>query len=257
MSTLLNSTSLDPEQRDYSDTITVAADTLLMIINDILDFSKVEAGALELESEPIDVAEIIDSGVDLVASKAAEKGIELASRIGPGVPDGILGDPTRIKQILMNLLNNSVKFTDDGEVILTIEARDPDNTPKVGESIQLSVSVRDTGIGIPEDRMDRLFKSFSQVDASTTRKYGGTGLGLAITKRLVELMGGEMTVQSTEGVGTTFSFEIDCEVAKAPNREVRQRRIENIRGRRALIVDDNRTNRFILQERLRGWVWRS
>ncbi len=253
MSSLLQGTKLDEEQRDYSETITTAADTLLTIINDILDFSKVEAGALELESEPVDVGHIIESSLDLVVSKAASQNIELAGRIGPDVPAGILGDPTRIKQVLMNLLNNAVKFTQEGEVVLTVERVEPGDELRIGESAKLRVSVRDTGIGIPEDRMDRLFKSFSQVDASTTRKYGGTGLGLAITKRLVELMGGEISVESEVGVGTEFSFVADFTVAAAPDREDRETRIAALAGKRILVVDDNRSNRMILEERLGHW----
>lgn len=253
MSTLLRGTKLNDEQRDYCDTIVTAADTLLMIINDILDFSKVEAGALELESHPVDVSGLVEQSLDLVVSKAGDQGIELASRVGPGVPDGILGDPTRLKQILMNLLNNAVKFTEEGEVVLTLERVEPGATPELGALVPVRFSVRDTGIGIPADRMNRLFKSFSQVDASTTRKYGGTGLGLAITKRLVELMGGEIAVESEEGKGTEFSFVIDVEAAPVPDREERAARIRNLKGKRALIVDDNRTNRLILEEKLKEW----
>ncbi|WP_415401740.1 response regulator [Tateyamaria sp. SN3-11] len=253
MSTLLKDTKLNDEQRDFSDTISSAADTLLTIINDILDFSKVEAGALELERTPLDVAEVVEGAMDLVVSKAAQKGIELASRIGPGVPAGFLGDPTRMKQILMNLLNNAVKFTEDGEVILTIETADDVPEPAIGEITKLRVAVRDTGIGIPAERMDRLFKSFSQVDASTSRKYGGTGLGLAISKRLVDLMGGEIKVHSEVGKGTEFSFEIDVKAAAVPDREEREARIRNLKGKRALIVDDNRTNRMILLEKMHQW----
>ncbi len=253
MSTLLRGTRLDDEQRDFSETISTAADTLLMIINDILDFSKVEAGALELEREPLDVAELVESALDLVVSKAADQGIELASRVSPGVPAGIVGDSTRLKQILMNLLNNAVKFTEDGEVVLTVESVDNGPEPAVGDTTRVRVAVRDTGIGIPPDRMNRLFKSFSQVDASTTRKYGGTGLGLAITKRLVELMGGEIKVESQVGVGTEFSFELEVEAAPAPDREKREARIANLKGKRALIVDDNRSNRMILVEKLHQW----
>ncbi len=253
MSTLLQETELNDEQRDYSDTISTAADTLLMIINDILDFSKVEAGALELESTPFDVADVVESALDLVVSKAAGQGIELASRIGPGVPAGVLGDPIRMKQILMNLLNNAVKFTDEGEVVLTIEAIENGPEPAIGETTQVRIAVRDTGIGIPAERMNRLFKSFSQVDASTSRKYGGTGLGLAISKRLVELMGGEIHVESEVGKGTEFSFVLSVEAAPAPDREQREARIRNLNGKQALIVDDNRSNRMILLEKLRQW----
>ncbi|MEO0486701.1 MAG: response regulator [Pseudomonadota bacterium] len=253
MSTLLRGTELNDEQRDFSETIATAADTLLMIINDILDFSKVEAGALELENHPVDVSELVEQALDLVVSKAGDQGIELASRVGPGVPDGILGDPTRLKQILMNLLNNAVKFTEVGEVVLTIERTETGESPSVGTVVPVRFSVRDTGIGIPADRMNRLFKSFSQVDASTTRKYGGTGLGLAITKRLVELMGGDIRVESEVGRGAEFSFEIEVEAAPVPDRKKREDRIRNLKAKRALIVDDNRTNRLILQEKLKEW----
>lgn len=253
MSTLLSGTNLNDEQRDYSETINVAADTLLMIINDILDFSKVEAGALELEREPIDVAVIVESTLDLVISKAVDQGLELASRIGPGVPQGIIGDPTRIKQVLMNLINNAVKFTEEGEVILTIEQVDDGPEPAVGKTTKLRISVRDTGIGIPADRMDRLFKSFSQVDASTTRRYGGTGLGLVITQRLIELMGSEIKVESEVGKGSEFSFVIDVEAAPVPDRAAQKERIRKLSGKRVLVVDDNRSNRLILSEKLQQW----
>ena len=253
MSTLLRDTDLNDEQRDYSDTISSAADTLLTIINDILDFSKVEAGALELERTPLDVAEVVESAMDLVVSKAAHKGIELASRIGPGVPAGILGDPTRITQILMNLLKNAVKFTEKGEVILTIETVEDGPEPAIGEKTKARITVSDPGIGIPEDRMDRLFKSFSQVDASTSRKYGGTGLGLAISKRLVEMMGGEIQGKSKVGKGTEFSFVIEVEAVAVPDREIREARIRNLKGKRALFVDDNRSNRMILLEKMHQW----
>ncbi len=253
MSMLLTGTDLDAEQREFATTIATAADTLLTIINDILDFSKVEAGALELERMPIDLAEAFEASIELVASKATEKGIELACRIDPEVPAGILGDPTRLKQILLNLLNNAVKFTDKGEVLLTVSSMVEAETLKPGESTLLTVSVQDSGIGIPADRMNRLFKSFSQVDASTTRRYGGTGLGLVITKRLVELMGGEISVTSEVGRGTTFTFTLPGEVATLPDRAARQKQIAAIKGRHVLVVDDNRTNRLILNEKLRSW----
>ncbi|MEL6819531.1 MAG: response regulator [Pseudomonadota bacterium] len=253
MSNLLQGTKLNTEQRDYSGTINTAADTLLTIINDILDFSKVEAGAIELEARPIDVSEIVESSLDLVTSKAASQGIELANRISADVPAGIVGDATRIKQVLMNLLNNAIKFTEDGEVILSIECEEPSDQVSVGDIVPLRISVRDTGIGIPADRMDRLFKSFSQVDASTTRKYGGTGLGLAITKRLVELMGGKIHVESEVGIGTEFSFVANFEVAPVPDRAAKEQRIAALKGKNVLVVDDNRTNRVILEEKLRQW----
>jgi signal transduction histidine kinase/DNA-binding response OmpR family regulator len=253
MSTLLSGTTLDEEQRDFSETIATAADTLLTIISDILDFSKVEAGAMELERMPVDLVETIEASVDLVGGKAAEKGIELAYRINSDVPAAVIGDTVRLKQILMNLLNNAVKFTEIGEVVLTVSTMMPDAKDKPGETALLRFEVRDTGIGIPKDRMDRLFKSFSQVDASTTRRYGGTGLGLVITKRLVELMGGEISVASENGEGTSFSFNLPVEVAEVPDRTSQEAQLSAIKGARVLIVDDNRTNRIILSERLRAW----
>ena len=253
MSTLLQATDLDDEQRDFSDTIRTAADTLLTIINDILDFSKVEAGALELERTEIDLVDTIEGSVELVASKAVEKGIELACQIGLDVPRGVVGDPVRIRQILMNLLNNAVKFTERGEVVLSVSTMMPAARGQPGEATLLSFEVRDTGIGIPPERMNRLFRSFSQVDPSTTRRYGGTGLGLVITKRLVELMGGEIRVESAPGVGTTFSFTLPGEVAELPGSQSRGAMIRAISGARILIVDDNRTNRLILGQKFRAW----
>ncbi|MGI9502591.1 MAG: ATP-binding protein, partial [Geminicoccaceae bacterium] len=253
MSTLLNGTRLDAEQKDFASTIVAASDTLLTIINDILDFSKVEAGALELERTAIDLWETVESSVELVATKAAEKGIELACHLDTDVPAGLYGDPVRIKQICLNLLNNAVKFTDEGEVVLTVSSTSTAASPKPGDMVLLTLSVRDTGIGIPTDRMNRLFKSFSQVDASTTRRYGGTGLGLVITKKLIELMGGEINVASRVGEGTTFTFTLPSEVAPAPDRTTKAQQLERIRGRRALVVDDNHTNRLIINEKLRSW----
>ncbi|TNE46678.1 MAG: response regulator [Sphingomonadales bacterium] len=251
MSRLLLGTRLDTEQRDCAVTIGDAAETLLTIINDILDFSKVEAGALELEAMEIDLAETVEAAAELIATKGAEKGIELACRIDQDAPRGVVGDPTRLKQILLNLLNNAVKFTEHGEVVLTVSCNNPDAKP--GETTLLTFSVRDTGIGIPADRMNRLFRSFSQVDASTTRRYGGTGLGLVITKRLVELMGGEIRVESEERAGSTFSFTLPLKVAELPDPAERNAQLQAIRGKRVMVVDDNRTNRLILAEKLRGW----
>ncbi|WP_424965227.1 response regulator [Dinoroseobacter sp. S375] len=253
MSNLLDGTALTVEQREFSATIKSAADTLLTIINDILDFSKVEAGALELEKIPMHLGEVVEDSAELVASKANEKNLEMACRIELDVPRGILGDPTRLKQILMNLLNNAVKFTEQGEVVLKVSSVLPAEALTEGDSTLLKFQVSDTGIGIPPERMDRLFKSFSQVDASTTRQYGGTGLGLVITKRLVELMGGQISVESEEGKGTTFSFTLPCVTATLPNRKSRERQLDRIRGARVLVVDDNRTNRLILNEKLSSW----
>ena len=253
MSTLLDGTKLNAEQQEFSATIKNAADTLLTIINDILDFSKVEAGALELEKIPMHLDEVVEDAAELVAPKAAEKSLEMACRVDADAPRGVLGDPTRIKQILMNLLNNAVKFTEAGEVVLKVSSVVPAKALENGGSTLLKFEVSDTGIGIPKERMNRLFKSFSQVDASTTRQYGGTGLGLVITKRLVELMGGEISVESEEGKGTTFSFTLPCETAKLPSRKSRLEQLARIKGAKVLVVDDNRTNRLIISDKLRSW----
>ena len=181
------------------------------MIDDILDYSKIEAGKLELEQEPVDLRECVEGALDIVAPRAWEKEIELGCLIDEDVPAGIVGDAARLRQVLLNLLSNAVKFTEEGEVVVHVDAE-----PTGASSYRLEFAVRDTGIGIPEDRMDRLFASFSQVDASTTRRYGGTGLGLAISKRLVELMGGTMWVESEEGKGSTFHIGLPVEAAEVP-----------------------------------------
>ncbi|MFN2189612.1 MAG: ATP-binding protein, partial [Candidatus Promineifilaceae bacterium] len=217
MSGLLLDTPLDEEQESYAEIINSSGESLLTIINDILDFSKIEAGKLELEEQEFDLHDCAKSAASLLQMAAREKGIGLTYHIGQGVPRVIVGDSTRLRQVLVNLLNNAVKFTEKGEVKLTIansEASETTNTPSSSATLrELRFAVSDTGIGIPAERMDRLFKSFSQVDASTTRKYGGTGLGLAVSKRLCELMGGTMWVESDgiPGKGTTFFFTIKAE----------------------------------------------
>ena len=261
MSNLLLGTKLDSEQREISETISNSGETLLTIINDILDFSKVEAGKLELDPRPFELRECLESAIDLMARKTAEKGLDLMYVVEPGTPEGIIADNTRLQQILINLLNNAVKFTEMGEIVLSVtkvpqredEAVKPGD-PQLVKLCTLQFSVRDTGIGIPKDRMDRLFKSFSQVDASTTRRYGGTGLGLAISKRLAELMGGEVWVESVEGRGTTFFFTIRAPNAPAPRQaQLALTRTELI-GKRLLIVDDNATNRRILSLQAESWA---
>ncbi|MFO7856771.1 MAG: response regulator [Paracoccaceae bacterium] len=248
MSGILAGTRLDAEQQEHVRTIGEAADTLLTVINDVLDFSKVEAGAMDLEKMPVDVVAAAESAVALVAPRAAEKDVEIACRVAPETPRGLLGDPVRLRQILLNLLNNAVKFTDRGEVVLSVAPeRDEDGATR------LRFSVRDTGIGIPPGRMDRLFRSFSQVDASTTRRYGGTGLGLAISKRLVELMGGEIGVESAPDEGSTFWFLLPFAPADLPEETARRAGRAALQGRRALVVDDNRTNRLILAEMFESW----
>ena len=248
MSKLLMGTRLDSEQHDFAATIVDASETLIAIVNDILDFSKVEAGALELEALPMDILDTAEAAAELVAGRAAEKGVTLVCRVAPDVPRGIVSDPTRLKQVLLNLLNNAVKFTEHGSVTLDVSRADGD-AGAPGRSV-LRFAVRDTGIGIPADRMDRLFRSFSQVDASTTRQYGGTGLGLAICQRLVGLMGGEITVESEVGRGSTFAFEIPVEAADLPGDAARAERIRMVQGTTALVVEKPGPHLTALGEKL-------
>ncbi len=250
MTGLLLDTPLAAEQRGYAEVIRSSGDALLGVINDILDFSKIEAGRLELERTPFDLRDCVESALELVAAGALKKGLDIAYDLDPEAPSGIVGDETRLRQVLINLLNNAVKFTDRGEVVLTGEAERLDSVP--GDRYRLHFAVRDTGIGIPEDRMDRLFESFSQVDRSTTRRYGGSGLGLAISRRLVELMGGRMWAESRLGEGSTFHFTIEAEAAPALARRY-EHATAQLDGRRLLIVDDNATNREILSRQTRAW----
>ena len=251
MSGLLLNTDLTDEQREYAEIVRSSGDALLTVINDVLDFSKIEAGRMDLESQPFDVREAVESAMDLVTMRAAEKGLDLAYQISDDTPPAIVGDVTRLRQILLNLLSNAVKFTEAGEVVLSVSAKPPDG----GSTHELTFSVRDTGIGIPQDRIGRLFESFSQVDASTARKYGGTGLGLAISKRLTELMGGAMSVDSRLGHGSEFRFTIRAPAAEGGvlrRRELRGAQ-PSLVGKRMLAVDDNDTNRRILGAYLESW----
>lgn len=250
MTSLLLNTELSPEQREYTEIIRSSSDDLLTIINDILDFSKIEAGKLEIEKSPFDLRECIESALDLFAGKASEKKLSLAYLVDKEVPHGIKGDVTRLRQILANLLSNAVKFTEQGEVVLSLSATSLDAP---GPDSELRFAVTDTGIGIPPDRMGRLFQSFSQVDASTSRRYGGTGLGLVISRRLSELMGGKMWAESEVGRGTIFYFTIQAESAPVPSREYLHEVDPQLDGKRLLIVDDNSTNRRILTEQSREW----
>jgi PAS domain S-box-containing protein len=247
MTGLLLDTGLTGEQREYAETIRTSADALLTVINDILDFSKIESGKLDLEEYPFDLRACLESSLDLVAPRAVEKRLDLALTLADGVPDALIGDATRLRQVLVNLLSNGVKFTEAGEIVVSVASETRDDG-----RCRVHFAVRDTGIGIPLDRQDRLFKSFSQVDASTTRLYGGTGLGLAISKRLVEMMGGTMWVESAAGSGTTFHFTITA--ARAPAVITGLHGIQPpLTGRRVLIVDDNATNREILARQVRTW----
>ena len=249
MSGLLMDTSLNKEQRDYAETIRNSGDALLAIINDILDFSKIEAGKMDVEYQPFDLRECVESALDLTAGRAIEKGLDIAYIMDDDVPTGIKSDVTRLRQILINLLSNAVKFTEKGEVVLTVKKGKAKN--------ELIFTVRDTGIGISESHMSRLFQSFSQADSSTTRKFGGTGLGLAISKRLAEMMGGEMHAESRGiGTGSKFAFTISAEPAKVAERKT-ARDFKGIQpalqDKRVLIVDDNATNRRILKLQTEKW----
>ncbi len=253
MSGLLLNTPLADEQREYAEIVRQSGDALLTVINDILDFSKIEAGRLELESQPFDLRECVEGALDLVATRAAEKGLDLAYLVGDGTPAAIVGDVTRLRQVLLNLLSNAVKFTERGEVVLSVSAQRLDGPEGLHE---LTFAVRDTGIGIPADRLGRLFQSFSQVDASTTRRYGGTGLGLAISQRLAELMGGRIGVTSEVGLGSEFRFSIRAAAAAEvplPSRRDLSGVQPSLRGKRVLVVDDNATNRRIVTTHLGNW----
>jgi PAS domain S-box-containing protein len=257
MTDLLLRTPLDPEQRNFADVIRTSGEALLSVINDILDFSKIEAGRLDLDVHPFDLRECVESALELVAASAAEKGLDLAYELTAATPEAVIGDATRLRQILLNLLNNAVKFTERGEVVVTVDATPlSEGAPSDGEPgghYRLQFAVRDTGIGIPDDRIGALFQSFSQVDASTTRRYGGTGLGLAISKRLSERMGGTMWVESEPNAGSTFHFTIEAEAGPRPERRYEGDGERPLAGRRALILDDNATNRHIVRAHLESW----
>ncbi|HEV8488918.1 MAG TPA: GAF domain-containing protein [Candidatus Limnocylindrales bacterium] len=251
MSGLLLETELDPEQRDFADTIRTSGDALLTIINDILDFSKIEAGKVDLAAEPFSLRTSVESALDVVAPIAAKKGIELAYAMGDELPEAIVGDAGRLRQIVLNLLSNAIKFTEQGEVVLSVEATRP---AAAGDPWQIDIDVRDTGIGIPPERMDLLFQSFSQVDASISRRYGGTGLGLAISRRLAESMGGSLTATSTgvAGEGSLFCLRLPAQATVLPDAPARPPE-RSLRGCRILVVDDNATNRRILASFLERW----
>jgi len=246
MAGLMMDTELSSEQQEFAETIRVSSESLLSIINDILDFSKIESGKIELEQEPFALVDCIEEALDLMAPSATKKGLELAYFIQDEVPACVVGDVTRLRQIVVNLVGNAVKFTHEGEVFVEVR-REPESPPIPGR-ITLHFTVRDTGIGIPEDKVERLFQPFSQVDASTTRNYGGTGLGLAICRKLTSVMDGGIWVESIDGLGSTFHFTLKFAVAENETGvEVRPKQLE---GCRALVVDDNATNRKVLRLQL-------
>ena len=247
MTGLLLGTDLDPEQREYAETVRISGENLLTIINDILDFSKIEAGKLDLEIIDFDLNTTTEEAVGLIAERAHNKGLELASCIEPEVPKALRGDPGRLTQILTNLLGNAIKFTEEGEVILRVSL-----ARKRDEEAVVRFEVKDTGIGMTQEQRARIFQSFSQADVSTTRRYGGTGLGLTISKQLVELMGGEIGVESQPGDGSAFWFTARLEESSSGAQSVPTRHTD-LRDLRVLVVDDNETNRKILHEQVVSW----
>ena len=250
MTDLLLDTPLDDEQHEYAETVRYSSQSLLAILNDILDFSKIEAGSLDLETVNFELRREVEEVAALLAGRAHEKGLELASFVEPGTPTAVRGDPFRLRQVLTNILGNAIKFTEEGEV--TLRAELAEDAP---DAATVLFEVSDTGIGMADEQRTRLFKPFTQADASTTRRYGGTGLGLAISKQLVLMMGGEIGVRSEPGVGSTFWFTTKLE--KRPEGEVAAPAIRTgLRGLRVLIVDDHETNRRILHKQIISWGMR-
>ncbi|MBV9505992.1 MAG: response regulator [Acidobacteriia bacterium] len=246
MTSLLLQRDLDAETAEFLETIRTSSDALLTLINDILDFSKIESGKLEVEDEPFDLVECVEESIDLLAVGACKKGLELAAEIEPAILRRIRGDGTRLRQILVNLISNAVKFTSAGEVTVTVK-----QVFSAADHPELHFCVRDTGCGIPADRLDRLFQMFSQVDTSTTRKYGGTGLGLAISKRLTEIMGGRIWVESEAGKGSSFQFVVPQKTVSQPETSPAKESLWV--GRKILVVDDNATHRRIYDTQFRYW----
>jgi PAS domain S-box-containing protein len=248
MTTLALQTKLTAEQQDYLDTVKWSAESLLSIVNDILDFSKIEARRLDLEHAEFDLRETVEDAAKLLALRASEKGLELACHVAADAPETVLGDAGRLRQVLLNVLGNAVKFTEAGEVVLRV---DVEAVSPARATLRFAVS--DTGIGIAADKQAQIFQAFTQADSSTTRRFGGTGLGLAIALRLVELMGGHLWVQSELGRGSTFSFTAHFDLPQAATRSTDPERPKALEGLRVLVVDDNATNRRILEEMLASW----
>jgi signal transduction histidine kinase/DNA-binding response OmpR family regulator len=251
MTTLLADTPLNHEQQDFVRTMRVSSDQLLGVINDILDFSKIESGKLEFEQEPLSVQAVIEEACDIAAPRAREKGLELLVDMGEQVPSWVRGDTTRLRQVLLNYINNAIKFTDVGQVVVSAHVLQ-DFEP--GQDALMQFRVKDTGIGIPLDRQSALFQSFMQVDTSTTRKYGGTGLGLAICKRLAQLMGGEVGVDSAPGAGSTFWFSARLGYCDTPEHSASSIiELASLNGKRAVLIDDTPVNLRILEKQLKRW----
>ncbi|MEO5996094.1 MAG: response regulator [Chitinophagaceae bacterium] len=249
MSSLLSETSLTEQQRQYTNTITSCGETLLNVISDILDFSKIETGSMELEQEDYNLRTSIEDVLDIFGAKAGVAGLELIYEIDPEVPPTIVGDSLRLKQIITNLVSNAMKFTKHGEVFVAVHLLES----FANGEIKLKFDVSDTGIGIPANKLERLFKAFSQVDSSTTRRYGGTGLGLAISEKLINLMKGDITVESEPGKGSVFSFTIITRVRPDAPIGYNMLDLPYQEGKRILVADDNSTNRIILKNQLETW----
>jgi signal transduction histidine kinase/DNA-binding response OmpR family regulator len=251
MTELALDTEMTRDQREYLEIVRSSADSLLSLLNDILDFSKIEAGKLDMESVPFSLRDALDDTMKTVSFRAHQKGLELVCHVLPEVPDALQGDPTRLRQVVLNLLGNAVKFTSKGEVVLVVEKRE-----EMHEVVVLHFAVTDTGLGIPREKHASIFEVFTQADASTTRKFGGTGLGLAICSRIVEMMGGRIWVESEPGRGSTFHFEVRFALQKNSPVRYEPIGIEMLRDLPALVVDDNATNLRIFEETLVGWGMR-
>ena len=247
MTELLLDTTLNSEQREYAETVKSSAEALLALLNDILDFSKIEARKLDLESMNFSLRENLGDAMKALAFRAHQKGLELLYEVATDVPDPVVGDPSRLRQIVTNLVGNALKFTEKGEVVVRVE-----KTTGEEHGVELRFAVHDTGIGIPKDKQHLIFQAFSQADASVNRKYGGTGLGLAISTQLVRLMNGYLWLESEEQLGSTFYFTLRLGIG-TPKEETAPVAIEELQGLPVLIVDDNATNRRILKDLLSSW----
>ena len=250
MTDVMLDTDLSAEQREYAETIRNSSDALLTVINDILDFSKIEAGKLLIEAHPLDLCLLIEEVAAMLAPKAEEKELDLLVQYPPGLPRHFTGDGGRIRQVITNLVGNAVKFTASGEVLIAVQCVAADI-----QNAQMQISVRDTGIGIPREKIGSLFAKFSQADSSTTRRYGGTGLGLAISKQLAQLMGGSIQVESEVGRGSTFSLTLPLPLYAGPSTDPVP--AADLRGLRVLIVDDNEVNRLVIHEQISSWGMRN
>ena len=254
MTTLLMKTPLDEKQQKFVNTIKISSDNLLYIINDILDLSKIEAGKIELENIEFNLHELVKNLLDMMEVRANEKNLKLVEKIGSDVPEFVIGDPVRVNQIMLNLMSNAIKFTNQGFVTLQVETVEEDE-----KNIFLKISVIDSGIGIPEDKIDTIFESFTQAESNTTRKFGGTGLGLSISKKLVALQGGKITVTSKLHAGSTFAFTINFKKSNVLHEKTEikiSKQEEEIlinKKIKILLVDDNEFNRMVATDLLKDW----